>query len=95
MVRPIKGVNGIFTSTDVRGSLRQGFRHMPKTRLVVIEQTSNLGGGTIWPIRNIEEIEVLARSSGLGIHMDGARLMNAVVASQISASDYAKYTDRL
>ena len=93
MVRAIKGENGIFTAADVEGSLRQGFRHMPKSRLVVIEQTSNLGGGTIWPIRNIEEIEVLARSSGLGIHMDGARLMNAVVASQISASDYAKYTD--
>ncbi len=93
MVRPLKGENGIFTATDVSSVLRQGFRHMPKTRLVVIEQTSNLGGGTIWPIENIEEIEILARSNGLGIHMDGARLMNAVVASKISASDYAKYTD--
>ena len=47
MVRAIKGENGIFTAADVEGYLRQGFRHMPKSRLVVIEQTSNLGGGTI------------------------------------------------
>jgi threonine aldolase len=61
--------------------------------LVQIEQTSNLGGGSIWPLEYIKEISDEARKRGIKVHMDGARLFNAVVESGISASEYAKFTD--
>jgi threonine aldolase len=55
----------------------------------VVEQTSNLGGGTIWPLETIQEVCGVAKEHGLARHMDGARLFNAVVATGIPARDYA------
>jgi threonine aldolase len=54
-----------------------------------VEQTSNLGGGSVWPLERIEAVTAVARRHGLATHLDGARLMNAVVASGVSARDYA------
>ena len=93
MVRTIEGEHGIFTASQLEDTLRPVMRHMPKSKLVSVEQTSNLGGGTIWPLLNIKEISEVARSNNLITHMDGARLMNAVVASGISAAEYASYMD--
>jgi threonine aldolase len=62
---------------------------MPKSRLLWVEQTSNLGGGSIWPLARITAVTDVARARGLHTHLDGARLMNAVVASGVSARDYA------
>ena len=62
---------------------------MPKSRLLWVEQTSNLGGGSIWPLAQIAAVTDVARRRGLSTHLDGARLMNAVVASGVSARDYA------
>src|SRR5262249_22459474 len=64
-------------------------RHMPRSRLVWVEQTSNLGGGSIWPLSQIRAVTDISRRHRLAIHMDGARLMNAVVASGISAREWA------
>jgi len=64
-------------------------RYMPKSRLLWVEQTSNLGGGSIWPLARITAVTDLARQRGLRTHLDGARLMNAVVATGVSARDYA------
>jgi threonine aldolase len=58
-----------------------------------VEQTSNLGGGSVWPLERIEAVTAVARRHGLATHMDGARLMNAVVASGVSARDYAATFD--
>ncbi len=58
-----------------------------------MEQTSNLGGGSVWPLERIEAVTAVARRHGLATHMDGARLMNAVVASGVSARDYAATFD--
>jgi threonine aldolase len=66
---------------------------MPRSRLVWIEQTSNLGGGSIWPLEAVRAVTGTARARGLTTHMDGARLMNAVVASGISARDWAQPFD--
>jgi threonine aldolase len=57
--------------------------------MVSVEQTTNMGGGRIWPVETIDEVLALARSHGLRAHMDGARLLNAVVASGISAARFA------
>jgi threonine aldolase len=56
---------------------------------VSVEQTTNMGGGRVWPLERVREVLDVARERGLRAHMDGARLMNAVVASGTSAADFA------
>ena len=89
MTRTVAGTRGIFTGEQVAAAIRQPSRHHPRSRLLSVENTSNLGGGAVWPIERIGEVTTVARQHGLATHMDGARLINAVVASGISAADYA------
>lgn len=93
MVRPLAGARGQFEADAVRAAIRPVTRYHPKTRLVAIEQTANLGGGSVWPLARIEEVAEVAREAGLKLHMDGARLLNAAVASNVGAADYAKPFD--
>src|SRR4051794_14360106 len=94
MMQPIDGDGGMFTGAQVSASLRtRGDRYQPRSRLVCVEQTTNYGGGRVWPLEQIREVQDVARSNDLKTHMDGARLMNAVVASGVSASDYASGFD--
>jgi threonine aldolase len=92
---PIPGERGIFSARQLRAAIRPLNNHFPRSRVVLIEQTSNLGGGSIWPLDTIEEICSAAREQGLASHMDGARLLNAAVATGISARDYAAPFDSL
>ena len=90
MIRTLDGDGGVFTSDQLEAALRPvGNRYMPRSRVVSVEQTSNLGGGRVWPLETVREVLVVARRHGLRAHLDGARLMNAVVASGVSAADYA------
>ena len=90
MMRPIQGERGMFTAEQVRAAIRPAsFRHAPRSRLLEVENTSNLGGGAVWPLAAIRAVTAVAREHGLACHMDGARLMNAVVASGVPAADYA------
>ncbi|MBW1695219.1 MAG: threonine aldolase family protein [Deltaproteobacteria bacterium] len=93
MVFPLEGKRGIFSADQFKAAIRPENRHFPRSRAVLIEQTSNLGGGSIWPLETIREICAIARENGLACHMDGARLLNAVVASGVSAKEYASYFD--
>lgn len=88
-MRSIDGPRGQFDADTVEAAVRPAFRHFPRTRLVWVEQTSNMGGGSVWPLSRIEAVTAVARRHGLSTHLDGARLMNAVVASGVSARDYA------
>jgi threonine aldolase len=92
---PVEGIRGVFTPSQFEAAVRPDGHHFPRSRVVLIEQTSNLGGGSIWPLEKIEEICVLAHKHGLARHMDGARLLNAVVATGISAETYAANFDSL
>jgi threonine aldolase len=92
-MRGIDGPRGQFDADAVEGAVRPAFRHFPRSRLLWVEQTSNLGGGSIWPLARIEAVTAVARRHGLATHLDGARLMNAVVASGVSARDYASFFD--
>jgi threonine aldolase len=89
LVFPIDGERGQFTVDQARAALRGGFRHDPRSRLLVVEQTSNFGGGSIWPLERLRELTALATEHGLAAHMDGARLLNAVVATGVDAAEQA------
>ncbi len=90
MVMPLEGDGGMFDGETLRAQMRDpSDRHEPRSRLVMVEQTTNLGGGRVWPLEQIEEVLGVANDFGLRTHLDGARLLNAVVASGVSAADYA------
>src|SRR5262249_22401081 len=85
---------GIFTAAAVEAALRTpGDRHSPRSRLVALEQTVNRGGGAVWPLQAIEEVAHAARRHGLAVHMDGARILNAVIASGVAARHMAAPCD--
>ena len=88
-VRPLDGARGQFDAAAVDEGVRPPGRYSPRSRLLWVEQTSNLGGGSIWPLERIERVVEAGRRHGLAAHMDGARLMNAVVASGVSARAFA------
>ncbi|HEX4760112.1 MAG TPA: threonine aldolase family protein [Thermoleophilaceae bacterium] len=93
MTRQLDGQGGIFSAAQVREAVRPLDRYMPCSRLVSVEQTTNMGGGRVWPLEAVREVLAAARENGLLAHMDGARLMNAVVASGVPAADYASGFD--
>jgi threonine aldolase len=92
-VSALDGARGQYDEDAVTAAIRPDSRYMPKSRLLWVEQTSNLGGGSIWPLARIAAVTNVARRHGMYTHLDGARLMNAVVASGIAARDYARAFD--
>jgi threonine aldolase len=93
-VREIASENGLFAAEDLADCMRPlGRPRAPKSRLVVIEQTHNRGGGTVWPLGRLQAVSAAARERGLAVHMDGARLMNAVIASGVSTAAFAACAD--
>jgi threonine aldolase len=91
---PVGGDRGMFTAHDVESALAHpDNRYAPRGRLVSVEQSTNLAGGHVWPLDHVEDILAMARRHGLRAHLDGARLLNAVVASGVSAADYARGFD--
>ena len=93
MVRALDGDGGVFTAAQLEEAIRPASRYSPRSRLVSVEQTTNIGGGRVWPLEAIREVLETARAHGLRTHLDGARLMNAVVASGVEARDYASGFD--
>jgi threonine aldolase len=94
MISALDGDGGMFTAARLEDAIRvDGGRHEPRSRLVSVEQTTNLGGGRVWPLETVREVLDVARRHGMRAHLDGARLMNAVVASAVPASEYASGFD--
>jgi threonine aldolase len=89
MIQTLDGERGRFTPDQLARAIRPGSRHEPVSRVVEVEQSVNFGGGAIWPLAQIREVLAVARAHGLAAHMDGARLMNAAVASGVPAADHA------
>ena len=89
----LKGVRGIIEASQVEEVIRGTDHHQPVTKLICLENTHNFGGGTVYPIEKMREIWQLAKSRGLAVHLDGARLWNASVASGIKPHEYAQYAD--
>ncbi|HWE96966.1 MAG TPA: GntG family PLP-dependent aldolase [Tepidisphaeraceae bacterium] len=91
--RLIEGRRGIFTAGDLIAALRPLDIHHAPARLVCVENTHNVGGGSVWPLATLAELSAAVRSRGLKLHMDGARLWNASVASGVAERAYAEHCD--
>jgi len=92
-VRTVLGERGVITAEQVEAAVRPPDHHYPPTRLICLENTHNRGGGRIYPLGEIVRIQEVALRRGIAMHLDGARLMNACVATGISPATYAQYFD--
>jgi threonine aldolase len=92
-VRALDGSRGQFDAAAVHDAVRPDSRYHPRSRLLWVEQTSNLGGGSVWPLERIRAVVDAGRQHGLAAHIDGARLMNAVVSGGVSARAHAEPFD--
>jgi len=89
----LDGRRGIFTAEQVEAAIRPDDPHYPRTRMVSVEQTTNMGGGAVWSLDQVESVVGCARQHGLRAHLDGARLMNAQVASGVPAARFGALFD--
>ncbi|MCH8170178.1 MAG: DegT/DnrJ/EryC1/StrS family aminotransferase [Bacteroidetes bacterium] len=93
---PINGKQGVITPEQVEPFIRpKSAYYMPRTKVIEVENTHNRAGGTIHPIENIIVLEKLADKYGLKKHLDGARIWNASVATNISVAEYASHFDSI
>ncbi len=92
-LHPLDGRHGILTAEQVGAAIRPDDIHIPPTTLICLENTHNRAGGVVYPIEEIRAISSLAREKGIAMHLDGARLFNASVASGLPAREYAALFD--
>jgi threonine aldolase len=88
-IMPLRGADGQFSPETFRAALHPRTRYQPPQTVISVEQTANIGGGTIWQKAALDEIVKIAKAHGLATHMDGARLLNACVATGVAARDMA------
>lgn len=93
MIAAAEGERGRFSLDEFNRLVRPDNVHAPRTRLLVIENTHNRGGGAVWPLDQIAALTGRARELGLKRHLDGARLWNASVASGVPPREYARHFD--
>ena len=89
----VKGNRGVLRAEQLEQAIRPKIYYNPKTSLVCLENTHNKAGGTIYPLEEIQKIHDVARKRQLLLHLDGARLWNASVATGIPPREYARYFD--
>jgi threonine aldolase len=89
----VSAERGIFSAMQAAAAIRPRKVNSPTTRLIHVEQTVNRGGGAIWPIDVLRELAGFAREQRLAMHIDGARLMNAVVGSGVAAREFGDCCD--
>ncbi len=91
----VKGNRGILQADSIAHAIRSSVYYNPKTPLVCLENTHNKAGGTIYPIEVMKSIYTMARKRNIALHLDGARLWNAAVATGITPKEYAKYCNTI
>ncbi len=92
----VEGNRGRLTATQVKENINiKSFYHTPKTKLVCVENTCNRAGGTFYSFKDLKEIKSVCDNYGLGYHLDGARLWNALVETDDHARDYGKIFDTI
>jgi len=88
-VKGLRGPHGQYEPATLQAAFTTTDRHAMAQTLVAVEQTANLGGGSVWPVERLHAVAERAHARGIATHMDGARLMNAVVAAGVAAADMA------
>jgi threonine aldolase len=91
--KTIKGIKGAMPPNLVEMAIRGEDQHFPETGLICLENTHNRAGGAVLPLNHMKEIYAVAKRNNIPLHIDGARLFNAVAASQISVQEYAQCCD--
>jgi threonine aldolase len=92
-VRPVRGASPVMTADDLRAALRTPSRYAPRMGLVALENTHNGAGGVVTPLNQLRALADVARQAALPVHLDGARLWNAHVATQTPLADFARVAD--
>ncbi|MGQ0680541.1 MAG: threonine aldolase family protein [Actinomycetota bacterium] len=92
---PIAGHWGVLEPDAVAGAIRPAFDTFPRTKVISLENTHNLAGGTVYPIDDIRGVRKIAGEYGLRIHMDGARIFNASIASGVPVAEYCSLVESL
>ncbi|MFQ5991077.1 MAG: low-specificity L-threonine aldolase [Nitrospiraceae bacterium] len=87
----VAGRRGILDPEQIESAIRPNDPYNPRTGLITLENTHNSGGGSVYPLRTIQLIREVAVAHRLPMHLDGARLFNAVVASGVAAAEYARH----
>jgi len=91
--RTLRGRHGILDPEEVRQAIRPPNIHYPKDTLICVENTHNRGGGTVYPLETLRKIRRIATENGLAVHMDGARMFNASVATGTPVRELAAQAD--
>ena len=87
----VTGDRGIMGPEHIEAAIRPKDQHSIQTALICLENTHNAGGGTIYPLSTIERIRAVASAHGVPMHLDGARLFNAVAATTLPPAAYAQH----
>ncbi len=90
---PVAGERGVLTWADVEGAIRPVADYFPRTGLICLENTHNRAGGAVYPLDVMADVGEKARARGIPVHLDGARLWNAAVATDVPLSAYAACAD--
>lgn len=94
-VKLLHGENGKITAEQVKNAINPDYDWVPKSSLVVVENTCNKGGGSIYNLDELRPISAVCRENGLSLHLDGARVFNALVETGDSALEYGKIFDSI
>jgi threonine aldolase len=91
----VVGTRGLISAEQVEAAVRPNEPHTIQTALICLENTHNSGGGTIYPLATIERIRAVANTHGIPMHLDGARLFNAIAATTLPPGSYAQHFETL
>jgi threonine aldolase len=94
-LHPLKGERGVITAEQIESAIRLADHHYPRTALIELENTHNRAGGAIFPLAEMNKIRRIAEKHRLRMHLDGARLWNASVASGITLKDWCAPFDSI
>lgn len=92
-VRPVPGAKSVVSTEALRAAVRPENVHFPRPELLRLENTHNAAGGKVFPLERFAEVVAEARSLGLKVHLDGAWLFNAQVATGISVREWCEHAD--
>jgi threonine aldolase len=92
-IHPLASARGVLTEAQVQAAVRPADDHAPRTRMLVLENTHNRGGGAVWPLATFRSVVGVARERALAVHLDGARLWNAEAATGFPVRTWSELCD--